>query len=166
MKIDKIKDQLKDLTPQQKLEILKPLAEKEKSKKNKKEIQFLIEKINEERLVLEEEIEKLQTKPKKEENPEEQLEEIVDETIEENPQLKQQKDTLKPYGLEENKPESLYGTNTIKDNLKYLSPNERKEKEYQSQPEGLNSREFFLHHTSDESKKAEKERKKYEAGTV
>ncbi|MFH1592780.1 MAG: hypothetical protein ABIB47_05430 [Candidatus Woesearchaeota archaeon] len=161
MKIDKIKERLKDLTPQQKLNILEPLFEKEKDKKSKKEIQFLIKRTEEEKLVLEEEISKLGKKPKKEEK-EEPLENIVEETLEENPDLKRKtKDLQKLYSLEEKKPDNLYAVGDIK----YLSSNGAKEQEYKAEPEGLNVDRFQEVHMS-ETKKLEKARKKYESGAA
>ncbi|MEK6826496.1 MAG: hypothetical protein AABX90_02615 [Nanoarchaeota archaeon] len=165
MKIEKLQKSLKSLTHKQKLDVLKPLLLKEKNKKNKKQTQFLIKKIEDEKLILEEEIEKLQPKQVKEQK-EEPLEQIVQESIEENPELKKQTTNLKIYGAEEKRPERLYGINNVKENIKYLSSAERKEQEYKFQPEGLNVNRFTQDLSLDESKRLAKEKKKYETGTV
>ena len=90
MEIDKIKDQIKNLTPKEKLNLLKFLIKKEKNKKDKKQIRFLIEKIKNEKKLLDEEIGNLERQTRREEKSE-PLENLVQETIQENPQLIEQK---------------------------------------------------------------------------
>ena len=168
MDIEKIKKQLKNLTPKQKLDFLNPLFEEEKDKEKKKELNLLIKKSQSEQLILDSEIKNFEQKIKISENKEQEissLENIIQESVEENPNLAKDQKPMELYGTENLKPNLLYGANNIEKNINYLSPQEREKEQYKAQPEALNVNRSFHDINLDESKRLEKEKKKYETGS-
>ena len=167
MNIKKIQDSLRELTPQQKIEFLEASLSSKKNKKNKKQIISLITNAKEEQTRLEEGLRKIAQRKPKQEKPEEVLEEIVAEEAS-NLHLKKEEQKIQSlYGIsseKQAKQQQTYGLNNIQESVKYLSPEERKKEEYRFQPESLNASRYTQHQDFDETKKLEKERKKYETG--
>lgn len=160
--MENLTDQLRILTPQQKLEFLEPLLKKKKGKE-KKQILTLIKEVKQEQSLLEESIRSLEKKrPIHEDHPEEPLESIVEEEATTQAQKKEQ--PLQLYGSPV-KPGDMYGTERLE--TKYLSSEEREKDKYKSQPEFpsgniLTSEERNL---AGPEKRLEKEKKKYETGS-
>ena len=165
MDINKIQESLKTLPPSQKLELLQSSLEKEKNKKNKKLLLYLIEKAKQEKSILEESISRLQKTDTKKEETEEPLETLVEEAAQ--MQSKEQgAKSFRIYGANEQKPEELYGVEKL--GAKYLTPELRKNKEYRSEPVHPHSDRFTLQEEqrliNSESHRLEKEKKKYQTG--
>ena len=154
MNIDNLQAKLKNLSSQQKLDILKPFIKKEKKEKAKKKLHLLIVKIEKEKEILDEEIKNLEIRRQTQE--EKPLENIITQTIEENPEIKKA----------EKKPTEIYGIDNVEKNVQYLSPTEREKREYKSTQEGIMHSNFGWERETDESKRLEKQRKKYEIGTT
>lgn len=160
-----IQDRLKNLTPQQKLQFLEPLVRKKKGNE-KNQILTLIKEVEQEQTILEESIRKLESSRPREEHteghPEEPLETIVEEEAASQAQKKEEKPS-QLYGAPPT-PQDIYGTEKIQ--TKYLSLEERKDKEYKSQPDFTPENRFSREEESliNQEKRLEKEKKKYETG--
>ena len=152
MNIEKLKKELQGLTPIQKLGILRSLFKREKNEESRKRLFLFIEKAEKEKQLFDEELRNLESSAEQQE--EEPLENIVEQTIEENPELKK----------DEKKPTEIYGIDNIEKNIQYLSPAEREKTEYKFESSGLQLNKFQEERILDESKRLEKEKKKYETG--
>ncbi len=144
MKLNKIKESLKELIPEQKIKILDSLQDEEKKKK---EVQELLKEAKEEQRRLESSLRNIAeiVREKKQEQP---LEQIVQQAQEEMPK-KEQKSVKAIYGVE--------------NNVKYLPS---ADKEYKSSPEMRLTEVTHQERQNliNESERLEKEKKKYDTG--
>ena len=161
MRLDKIINSLRDLTPQKRLELLGPELQKEKTEKGKEQILLLIEEAKEEQRSIEENLVKLE-KVTRVEAEEPLLENIVQkEAIEEEQNNQKQRQIQRLYGLEDRKPADLYGREDLK-----FNEEDKQKSEYKQATEDRFTQEREQNFILDESKRLEKERKKYETGRV
>ena len=161
MRLDKIINSLRDLTPQKRLELLGPELQKEKTEKGKEQILLLIEEAKEEQRNIEENLIKLE-KVTRVEAEEPLLENIVQkEAIEEEQNNQKQRQIQRLYGLEDRKPADLYGREDLK-----FNEEDKQKSEYKQATEDRFTQEREQNFILDESKRLEKERKKYETGRV
>jgi len=143
MKLNKLKESLNALTPQQKIEILKTLPKKDK------EVQQLLLRAKEEQRIFEENLRnELRTQQETEEQ--QQQEQPLEQLIEE------EQEAHKTSMKEQTKP--IYGV----ENIKYLSSPEA-DKEYHKGIDLQTNQRGNLLSTEERLKK---ERKKYETGTA
>jgi len=161
MRLDKIINSLRDLTPQKRLELLGPELQKEKTEKGKEQILLLIEEAKEEQRNIEENLIKLE-KVTRVEAEEPLLENIVQKEAREEEQNNQkQRQIQRLYGLEDRKPADLYGREDLK-----FNEEDKQKSEYKQATEDRFTQEREQNFILDESKRLEKERKKYETGRV
>ncbi len=161
MKTDDLDQQLKDLTPQQKLSQLQKILEKERSQKKRKHLFSLIERVQHEQLLLHEGVRKLESSKKeaKKEEPE-RLEALVEEEA----QKTQKKESpLKLYGNNDEKPtEHLYQREQVKGPIYATEKQQEQYRQATHQKERTTSEEENL--INSETHRLEKEKKKYETG--
>ncbi len=160
MKLDKLITLLRDLTPQQKLELLNSELKKEKTKKGKEQILLIIETAKIEQEDIEDKLRELSLKKQsKEEQP---LENIVQKEAppEEEQNSQKQVSIQRLYGIEEKKPQNIYGREELKFNLE-----DKQKTEYKLASEDRFTREREQSFISEEER-LKRERKKYETGTV
>lgn len=136
--IKTIEKTIKSLTPQQKIEILSSLLEKEKNKKNIAQIQTLIKEAIDEQDLIEKSIGELEERKRPEEEP---LESIVEEA----PELQTQEER------KNNNIQNLYGLERIES--KYLSTEEREKERYHPEQSTFSMQKF----TEEERKKLKKQ---------
>jgi|SRR3989344_1155355 len=158
MKLDKLISSISELTPQQKLEVLGRELKNEKTGKGKEQILLLIETAKKEQEDIEERLREVAKKPEQEQP----LENIVQEK---NPELdevnnnKEKERVLRIYGVEERKPQELYGMEHTKESQ------EEKKSEYKLSHEDRFTQQREQNFISEEER-LKRERKKYETGTA
>ncbi|MBI2499146.1 hypothetical protein HYV88_02795 [Candidatus Woesearchaeota archaeon] len=158
MKLDKLVSSTSELTPQQKLEVLGRELKREKTEKGKEQILLLIESAKKEQEDIEERLREVAKKPEQEQP----LENIVQEK---NPELdevnnnKEKERVLRIYGVEERKPQELYGMEHTKESQ------EEKKSEYRLSTEDRFTQQREQNFISNEER-LKRERKKYEIGRV
>ena len=158
MKLDKLISSISELTPQQKLEVLGRELKNEKTGKGKEQILLLIETAKKEQEDIEERLREVAKKPEQEQP----LENIVQEK---NPELdevnnnKEKERVLRIYGVEERKPQELYGMEHTKESQ------EEKKSEYKLSNEDRFTQQREQNFISEEER-LKRERKKYETGRV
>lgn len=158
MRFDKLTSSIADLTPQQKLEVLGKELKQEKTEKGKEQILLLIESAKREQEDIEERLKIIVKKPE-EEKP---LEALVQEKPPELEEIgnKQEKDRiLRIYGIEERKPQDLYGIERTS------NQEEEKKSEYKSSHEDRFTQERGQNFISEDDR-LKRERKKYETGVA
>ena len=155
MQIEKIEESIKELTPDEKLKIIEPLLKKEKDKKKKATLFKIITKIKEEQRLIEENLQRLVEKPKKEENPRAHLETLVEEEAQKMPK---EETKLKPYGADI-KPGRVYGI-AQQEGPVYEQNKKNQPPQYTQKPVGLTS-ESEQNLIKSDSHRLQEDRKKY-----
>ncbi|MEK6934539.1 MAG: hypothetical protein AABW46_01545 [Nanoarchaeota archaeon] len=158
MNLDKIKESLQGLTPQQKLELLNKNLKNEKSEKGREQILLFIEEAKQEQLNIEANLKSLQVRTI-ERTREEQLENIVEEEQLAQTEQKRGEEIQQLYGTkaQQNKTTGLYMRET-----QFYAEN-RSNRDYKPQE----SDRFTIEREQNlinPQKSLEKERRKYETG--
>lgn len=146
MKKNKIRENLKDITPEQQLELLHSLIEQEKKGEDKQFLLTLLQEARKKQELLGEELQQEQIVRKVEEK-EPALEQLISEEAMHIPKDDKKKEPL-----------SLYGVNNVGENIKY-EREEEKEKDLNGRPLTLKEEEESI--AMRDAQRLDRERRRY-----